>query len=156
MGFKDQPFKKRWEKMGDAAEAAFLRVYPDTESRRSEPFGWDRSELNTSLMSPKMRYMPDFVTTFRTAWLTECVGFGRDRTLKFKVEKLVALEAWRGDMPVFVFVYDQPNDRWAMFDLGAFRKLCSASPVKTFPEGKEYYSIDLSDQDWFYPVRAYD
>lgn len=142
MGFKDKPFQERWKQMGDQAEKAYLRTYNGAHHKHDK-FGWDRTDLDTSRMSPKLRYMPDFMTvsTGGAAWLTECVGFGKDQLLKFKVEKLEALQEWDKDCRTFVFIYDSSRDYHAMTRVDALQYRAAGCPIKRFPEGKEYYEI---------------
>lgn len=142
MGFKDRPFQERWKQMGDQAEKAYLRAYNGSHQKHDK-FGWDRTDLDTSKMPPKLRYMPDFITVGRggVSWLTECVGFGKDQLLKFKVEKLKALKEWQDDCLTYIFIYDSSQDKYAIILVDGLQKIADACPIKTFPEGKEYYEI---------------
>lgn len=151
MGFKDQPFSKRWEQMGDKSESAYLNMNVTSKHDR---FGWDRTPINTSLLPAKWRYMPDFISTYTSpdgqynvVWLTECVGLGRDGLLKFKMEKLEALKEWADEIfSVYIFVYDSHRNMFILLPLYVFARKIKTCPIKHFPEGKAYYEIDVQER----------
>jgi len=90
--------------MGDAAENAFAELWPN--HHRS---GLDRPPLNVGQLSLKDRSTPDFLTN---DGYVECMGIGRDSTLKLKLDKAVALCMWNHDTHTDLFVWDPHRERW--------------------------------------------
>lgn len=96
--FHKQSFTKRFATMGDPAEAVFDLVHP-----RHHKLGLNRPNFNMLNMPVTMRQMPDRMLRDR---IVECMGVGRDRLLKLKVDKEQALVVWEIIGPVWLFVYD--------------------------------------------------
>jgi len=148
MSFRDQPLSKRWASMGDEAEGVFERVYTQVVKQNFVRYGLDRAPINTSRISPFIRYSPDYLTA---RGLVEVQGFGTDQTFKMKLCKLTALVEWRQWADVHVFVYDSKFDEYAWVrvdDLQEFTSFENDFEIRTFPEGKAYYAI----AKWTLPV----
>ena len=67
----------------------------------------------------------------------------------FKPNKLRSLHEWHKQMPVLLFVYDATQNRDTYLTLKTLTGLCEISQTKKFPEGNEYYAIDV-DLAWTY------
>ena len=145
--FKNLAFGARWLVMGDIAEAAFRRRYP--EAVRT---GLDRAPTTKGL-SLMERYEPDFRLGPKRTQRIEVMGIGRDQKLKLKVEKSFALCQWSAIEDVDLYVWDSykkrdtsgPIDGWidVLFKHGVYAY---------FPEGKAY--IELHARHFPYPWEA--
>jgi hypothetical protein len=134
MTFHQQPFVARLAQMGDEAETAFDELNPNHHK-----LGINRPPMNVAAMNPIARYTPDRMLYDR---LVECMGIGKDATLKLKVEKLDALFAWTWISPVDLFVHDSHQRRWWQAPLKDWFVACQQHAQRnTFPEGKEYYAL---------------
>lgn len=141
--FHKQPFKSRLGQMGDASEAAFDALFPSHHK-----LGLNRPPLNVAMMSLPARYTPDRMVHDR---FVECMGIGKDQTLKIKREKLDALFKWSVLDPVDLFVFDSHRNLWWRSPLLDWFAQCQAHGVAAvFPEGKEYIALH-SD---FFPGEA--
>ena len=134
MSFKDRPFQKRFEAMGDMAETAFEERYGANYVR----YGLNRPPLKMSALPPVLRYTPDYLTSNA---LVEVQGLGQDQTFKLKLDKLEALNFWNTLHPVVLYVYDSYNDRDKALDWQTLTRLCQEAKIDTFPEGKKYYAV---------------
>jgi hypothetical protein len=138
--FHQRNFNDRLTLMGDPAEQACDIAY----GWRTHKLGLDRVwqnevGLTMSQMTASMRYTPDRLTINS---FVECMGIGRDKTLKIKTEKVHALQAWAMLGPTKLFVYDQPQNAYYEADIGAWEKAClDNAELKMFPEGKEYWAL---------------
>jgi hypothetical protein len=121
--------------MGDPAEAAFDLVYP-----RNHKLGLNRPSFFMGGMGLAMRYTPDRLMRDR---IVECMGIGRDRKLKLKVEKLEALNIWQAIGPVWLFVFDQPKGTYYEAPLNEWEARChSFGKRDTFEnDGKAYVEL---------------
>lgn len=121
--------------MGDEAESVFEAVYPQGWER----YGLNRPRLSMSMLPPKIRYTPDYVTS---KGLIEVQGFGRDQTFKLKMDKYEALNEWHLDFRVDLFVWDTTNKRYGYVRLHDFMEAYEAhGEERAFPEGKAYMAL---------------
>ena len=144
MGFSDSNFNNRMMTAGDPSEEACDLVYEGKTHALGLNRVWQNGiGLYMAKMTPAMRYTPDRMVIDRNV---ECMGIGRDRTLKIKHEKLDALAAWEKVGPVDLFVFDQPQNAYYQTSIGAWREACVAhGEVKVFPEGKAYFALHVKD-----------
>lgn len=141
MSFKDQAFGARWLVMGDIAETAFKKVYPYAVRT-----GLDRAK-STKGLSAFQRYEPDFRIANDPMHRVECMGIGRDQTLKIKYEKLFALIQWSVIEPVDLWVWDQHKKRHSGGPIdGWMVPIVRHGVYAVFPEGKEYAELHAK---WF-------
>ena len=137
--FNKQSFSKRFATMGDPAEAAFDQVHPKNHS-----LGLQRPPFFMGGMLATMRQTPDRMT--RDA-LWECMGVGRDRKLKLKLDKLDVLEVWNEHIgPVFLFVWDSHKQRYYEAAIGDWRARVREHGIerKFENDGKRYHELDVS------------
>lgn len=140
MAFHQQSFQNRLATMGDIAEGEFDRVYEG----KVHNFGLNRVWVNgdnlyMNDMTVPMRYMPDRMTRDK---IFEVMGCGRDQTLKLKVEKIQALQAWDDIGPTWLFVYDSSNHRYWEAPINLWVQAVGFyGELRTFPEGKEYWAL---------------
>ena len=144
-----EPFyQKNWtlrvSQMGDVAENVCDRVYQGRTHALGLNRVWQNGVgLTLSQMTTPMRYTPDRITIDS---FVECMGVGRDRKLKVKREKLQALVEWDKIGPTRLGVYDQTENVW--YETGIHHWVASCTKygtVKMFPEGKEYYELQVRD-----------
>lgn len=137
--FHKQGFKQRFHAMGDEAEAAFDLVMEG----KVHKLGLNRPPFGMGGMNLRLRYTPDRLIN---KGLVECVGFGRDRILKFKKEKAVALDGWAEFAPTFLFVYDKTQQEYYM---GAWEIWGPAFRTKgvdgEFHDGPKYHGLHVDD-----------
>jgi len=114
VNFHAQDFSKRFHTMGDPAEAAFDLVYP-----KHHKLGLNRPPFYMGGMTLAMRYVPDRMLRDR---FVECMGVGKDRLLKVKNEKVLALSAWQEIGDVSLFVWDSHAQHWYEDSLEAWRR----------------------------------
>jgi len=132
--YRDGSFNQRFGAMGDQAEEAFDKVFP-----QHHKLGLNRPPFSMKGMPATLRYTPDRLTS---KGFTEVMGVGADQTLKIKHEKLEALDVWQKLGVVYFFVYDSHNDRWwhaAMHDWN--RVLALHATEGAFKEGKTYRAL---------------
>ena len=138
--FHQRNFNQRLDTMGDPAENACDLVY----GNRTHKLGLDRVWQNgvglfMAQMTAAMRYTPDRMVIDR---FVECMGIGRDKTLKIKHEKIEALKAWQNIGPTDLFVFDQVQNTYYQASISEWAEACVAhGEVKVFPEGKQYYAL---------------
>lgn len=138
--FHKQSWNQRLDTMGDPAEDACDIVH----NGRTHPLGLNRVwgngiKLYLNDMTLAMRYTPDRLT--RTAFV-ECMGIGRDGTLKIKIEKIDALLRWADLGPTDLFVYDSNTDEYWQAPIDDWDEQCAIhGELKSFPEGKEYFAL---------------
>ena len=103
-------------------------------------FGLDRPPIHVHRLPAFIRYTPDYLTTKS---LVEVQGFGRDQTLKLKIEKLAALGKWADIHPVKMFCWDSTNQRAFMVDhealVQAAEPTTRQATLGSFPEGHQYW-----------------
>jgi|SaaInlV_125m_DNA_1040241.scaffolds.fasta_scaffold59004_2 hypothetical protein len=138
--FYNGNFDTRMQTAGDPAEEACDKVY----DYRTHDLGLNRVWKNgvglyMAQMTPAMRYTPDRMVIDRNI---ECMGIGRDKTLKVKTEKLAAMQQWVNIGPIDLFVFDKPNNLYYQAPVEAWQKACRFhANVDTFPEGKTFYAL---------------
>ena len=134
--FKDQPFARRFDAMGDAAEQVFEQTYPLGWAR----YGLNRPPINLATVPPIVRYTPDYITS---KGLVECQGFGRDQTYKMKQGKWEALLTWNLMFRTDLFVWDSFNRRYGFVRLSDLSDVLSSGriPIRQFPEGTAYWAV---------------
>jgi hypothetical protein len=116
----------------DASSAAFTRVFP-----RHSRTGLNRPDMNVAAMSLMSRTIPDYVCE---EGFVEVMGIGRDQTLKLKVEKALALTAWRLIEAVDLFVYDSHRKRWWRAPIHAWVEACAQhADTDRFHENQKLY-----------------
>jgi hypothetical protein len=140
MSFKDRGWSSRFDGMGDLAEAKFEEVAKSVLKRGFVRFGLNRPPLKMTALPARLRYTPDYLMTSR---LVEVQGFGRDQTLKLKLDKWGALHWWNDVHPVELFVFDSHNDRWGFVTLAELDHLLAngEASLESFPEGKTYFAF---------------
>lgn len=149
MSFRDESWAKRFDAMGDEAEAVFERVCAE-ENIGFVRYGLNRPPLRMSMLPARLRYTPDYLMS---AKLVEVQGCGRDALVKLKLDKQGALHWWNDVHPVELFLWHTQSRRWGFVPLHAFDTLieCGKATLEKFPEGKSYFSypfeklIDHSD-----------
>lgn len=145
--FHEQTFATRHGQMGDQAEAACEAVYNGRLHRLGLNRIWlNGKNLTLRYMTLGQRYTPDFLALDA---FVECMGIGRDQTLKIKTEKLDALRDWDEYIgPVRLFVYDSKNGRYWDDQVDNWnQQICQHASRGTFSEGKPYHAL-LAD---FFP-----
>lgn len=135
--FKDQPFTKRLDAMGDEAEGVFDEVYPNGKER----FGLCRPQIRLHQIPLFIRYMPDRIVHDR---LVEVQGFGRDRTVKIKTEKLTALLFWDSVWTCDLWLWDTTMKRYTQLPIRDVLAAVNSgrAELRYFPEGKAYYVLN--------------
>jgi hypothetical protein len=133
--------------MGDEAEGIFDRLYP-----KSAPWGLNRPPFPVTKLHPNIRQAPDRIMR---DCLVECMGFGngRDKHIKLKKPKLVALEWWNQIQPTYIFFWDRVGKRHTVVHVGDItHKAIIGEDV--FDRGQKsetpYWKIDpeLLSKDW--------
>jgi hypothetical protein len=109
MAFNEQSFAARYASMGDEAEQTFEQVWDGPWDR----YGFNRPRSGVRGMSLRVRYTPDYKVH---GGLVECQGFGKDRVLKVKHDKITAMRLWAADDPLKFFVWDRTMKRWTVVD----------------------------------------
>lgn len=132
--FHERPFNQRISKMGDEAEGVFEATYPEGFTR----WGLNRPPINLGKVPPKIRYAPDYLTS---KGFVECMGFGNDRTLKLKVDKLDAMLEWHDDFRCDLFVWDSKDRAYSWCRIGPLDMVCAEAKRASFHEGNEYYVL---------------
>lgn len=136
--FRDQSFAARFGAMGDETEAKFEEIHDGGFVR----FGLNRPPVAVQLLPPFVRYAPDYLTS---SGFVECQGVGRDRLLKLKVEKALALQRWHETFDVRLFVWDTKKQQHHYLDWAPLWKTIHQYPIATFSEGKPYWAINIDE-----------
>lgn len=139
MSFHAQSWDTRFKAMGDEAEGMFEQVWPRGWART----GLNRPPIQLHRLSLRTRYTPDYLTSYG---YVEVQGFGRDRRLKLKHEKLSALNQWAADDKVMFFLWDSVERQWCTVDLDVLIAAADEhGKVGIYPEGKTYVSVHVAD-----------
>jgi hypothetical protein len=142
VSFHKQDFKDRFHTMGDPAEAAFQQVYEDTNMVRT---GLDRPPIAMWMLPPVIRNIPDFLLS---NGFVECMGVGRDQTLKLKVEKFESMRTWNELFGVRLFLWDSHHERWSIWPVDELEEIVADAPLDKFEnDGNVYYKITLDTFD---------
>ncbi len=136
--FRNQSFASRFSAMGDEAEGKYEELCGVAHVR----FGLNRPPVSMKKLPPFIRYQPDYLTS---NGLVECQGVGKDRILKVKIEKALALQQWHSMFDLTMWVWDSTNERCADWPWAELWKLLPTMPVEHFPEGKAYWAINVDD-----------
>ena len=99
--FHEGSYQQRFASMGDEAESQF-----EAHNVQWARYGFNRPEGMTKFhhMPHVLRYTPDYIQADPVR-LVEVVGMGRT-PLKFKMEKLAALQWWDGaGAPVWIWIW---------------------------------------------------
>lgn len=139
--FHKQSFAHRFQAMGDEAEGKFEEVHVGGWVR----YGLNRPPVSMSMLTPKIRYTPDYLCS---GYLLEVQGVGGDRKLKLKVDKAMALQQWSQDIALKFFVWDSKLKRHTYLEWSPLWLLLPYMPIKSFPEGKPYWEIDIDENVW--------
>lgn len=147
--FSERTWEKREKTLGDPAESAFEEWAENTWCPFAR-YGLNRPPIDMRLVPPKIRYTPDYITNLG---LVEVQGCGRDGLFKFKHEKLIALQQWDTEMPVSLWLYDQPEDRGYMVRLWTVVNMCATDDDKFRVDGmfdgyKQYAQLSTEDVQW--------
>ena len=116
MSYHEQSFSARFGSMGDASEQMFERLYP-----QHHRFGLNRPNMHVPSIPLMLRYAPDYMVV---SGLVECMGIGRDATLKLKLDKLSALQRWELIAEVSLFVWDSHRSRYWIAPLADWQRAC--------------------------------
>jgi hypothetical protein len=140
MSFKDQGWDRRFESMGDMAEAQF-EGWMQKRQRGYVRYGLDRPPIQMHKLPARLRYTPDYLCSNQ---FVEVQGFGQDQTFKLKLDKHGALHWWNDLHPVAFFVYDSRYERACMIELPALDQLLNTgqSTMQSFAEGKPYFAFN--------------
>lgn len=123
--------------MGDKAEEAFMR-YAEEQGFSAVKYGLHRPPLNLAKVPRFIRYTPDYLTSHG---LVECVGLGKDQTLKLKLDKMQALQLWNAWFPVQVWVWDSHKKRGTLVDLDVMWTCVHQSSTDEFHDGPVFAAI---------------
>jgi hypothetical protein len=102
--------------MGDAAEKQFEIIFPSHHR-----FGINRPNMHVPSIPLMLRYAPDYMVQ---SGLVECMGVGRDATLKLKLDKLSALLRWELIADVSLFVWDSHRSRYWIALIQDWNRAC--------------------------------
>jgi hypothetical protein len=137
--FKNKPFEERMKTMGDIAEGKCVE-WLESEKRGYCQVGLNRPPIKISMIPLRIRHIPDFLTS---AGFIECKGFGKDQTLKVKLEDWACWQFWHGEFALDLFFYDSHFDRFRIVGFDEFRMwLCDQRvTLDHFPEMKPYFAV---------------
>lgn len=139
MSFREGRWERRFEAMGDAAEAAF-EEWAEVNKRGFIRYGLNRPPIAVHRLPTRVRYTPDYLTTRA---FVECQGFGQDQLVKMKVDKAGCLHWWADLHEVELFLWDSANKRSVLVTLDEFDDaLCEPeAALKHFQERKPYFEV---------------
>ena len=137
--FRDQSFAARFGAMGDETELKFEELHNGGFVR----FGLNRPPVAVQLLPSVVRYAPDYLTS---SGFIECQGVGRDRILKLKIEKALALQRWHEMWPLRMFVWDTKKQLHYYLDWAPLWKRVHTYPIEVFSEGKPYWAINIDQE----------
>lgn len=130
--YNEAPFHVRFGMMGDISEKVFEKVFP-----QHHRLGLNRPNLHTQSLPYIMRFTPDYLTI---DGMVEVMGIGRDKTLKFKIEKMNNLVRWSTLCPVFLFIYDSSRKKYWYGPLDDWYTACTAfGELDHFPDNNQPY-----------------
>ena len=142
--FHQQSFSNRFRSMGDEAEGVFEQKYEGKFVR----YGLNRPPISMQWMTAKIRYTPDYMLSRA---LVECMGVGNDRILKLKTEKAYALQQWHTDWNLEFFLWDSKLKESKIIEWPAIWDMLPDLPMNVFPEGKQYWEINVDTHVWPLP-----
>lgn len=135
--FKDRPWNQRLKSLGDEAET----VYETWATQNGIGFhrsGINRPPFNVGKLPKMVAYTPDYLTD---QGYVEVQGFGKDRQIKLKVEKLEALTQWDMVFHTEMFLWDNVDRTVAQVPVMWFLRN-AANDQGVYPEGKHYQIWD--------------
>lgn len=138
MSFKDAGWAARFEALGDEAEGVFEYVAEHELELGFTRYGLNRPPIRLGSVPARIRYSPDYLMSSK---FVEVQGLGRDQELKLKLDKWGALHWWADVHPVDLFVWDSHGGRWCFLTLAQLDDLLGCAELKSFPEGKPYFSF---------------
>ena len=118
--FKDQNWTTREQTLGDPAETAF-ELWAGRNNVPNVRYGLCRPPIDMRRLAPMVRYTPDYLAETR---FIEVQGCGKDASFKFKHDKLEALKAWHSIMPVYVWLWNQPDNESVLVEINELLALC--------------------------------
>lgn len=145
MSYHTMPYSARANTLGDESEAKYLELHPN-----SDRYGFDHTDINLKNVPAFVRYRPDFIQHNR---LVECMGFGRDGTLKIKLEKLYVLQQWNSVFHTDMFFWDSSERRHITMHVNDVALACKKNAkLDQFHEGNPawFLKVDtiLPAWDW--------
>ena len=131
--FKDRPWNQRIKSLGDEAEAVY-ETWADRHGIGYHRSGINRPPFNVGKLPKMVSYTPDYLTE---NGYVEVQGFGKDRQIKLKVEKLEALTQWDMVFHTEMFLWNNVDRTVAQVPVMWFLR---NNPVSSgvYPEGKQY------------------
>ena len=140
--FRNRSWNDRYAEggMGDEAEGHF-EAYCAKKKLGFVRCGLDRPPLSVGRLPARVRYWPDYLMT---RGFVEVQGFGRDQTMKLKLDKWGVLHYWNDLMPVELYLWDSTNERELVIGILELDAIIDKEPSVTldrFPEGKAYFAI---------------
>lgn len=153
MSFKDKTFEERFkDRMWDHSERAF-ETEADRQGWRWKRFGLgqDDDELDSWMFPPFIRFMPDYkmqIASRGRPLLVEIQGTGKDRTHKFKLDKLENMGAWNRHLDVWYWLWDNNEQHGTMISYNQLQLMVARGGLvkDSFDGGKRPY--------WAIPVAA--
>lgn len=139
--FHKQSFSSRYSAMGDEAEG----VFEELNTGKFVRYGLNRPPVAMNMLTPFVRYTPDYLTS---KGFVEVQGVGKDRKLKLKIEKAIALQAWHEKFRLLFFVWDSLKKESGYIDWPDMWNILPTMPTAVFPEGKIYWEIDIDEHIW--------
>ena len=137
MSFSKGSWAQRVGTLGDTAEAAFDNLYPAHHKS-----GLNRPPMKVGDIDPTLRNIPDRMLY---GAFVEVLGFGRDQTAKFKLEKLIAQLRWSAFKPVWYFLWDSTNERHWIADIEVWWfAMIREGQYGAFDDGNEYIGLHVS------------
>jgi len=138
--FHQKNWTQRVTQMGDQAENACDLVHHGKTHTLGLNRIWQNGDgLYLNDMTDAMRYTPDRLSRW---CFIECMGIGRDNTLKIKQEKLEALNKWSKLGPTELFVYSSAKNVWWQDATHTWQDAAQThGELLTFPEGKHYWAL---------------
>jgi hypothetical protein len=164
--YNQQAFSTRYATLGDKSEAVF-ESWATTHGLNYVRFGLDRPPFDSFQYLPEaVRFLPDFLcedtssvirnnyhTKERSHFFVEVKACGKDQRIKVKLRQIEAIRRYEQffGRTVLFFFYDSFKGRISMRHSAAnIKRIADKNelPVKTFPEGTEYYAIPTTLLEW--------
>lgn len=148
--YKDKNTEVRMASAGDIAEKQFERWYQDTYHRKPYRYGLHGDAPYTGV--PFVQATPDYLGR---DLFYEVQGVGKDRMVKVKTAKVLALQEWSYHLPVRFWFFDAVDRRWSGIHLpDLYYLLEHDSATGRYPEGAEYRALSVTRLRW-YPVSGW-
>ena len=151
--YRDMAIRDRLPVMGKMAEERF-KAYAEASGVTWSYYGIDGPPL--AYIPPglplEIRTTPDFLCAHpekRRYFFVDAKGTGHDGVLKVKPTSLIGLSWWNDLLSVYVFVYDQSQDRVAVIALADLKRLAARAPIERFAQdGNRYHPIPHDAIPW--------